>query len=58
MGDVHAFFGWLGLRQLNFIKVKVVVDGRLITAQNPASGKAVGEAVLAALLGTSTSASD
>jgi putative intracellular protease/amidase len=37
------------------MKVKVVVDGRLITGQNPASGKAVGEAVLAALLGTSTS---
>ncbi|RXW17446.1 hypothetical protein EST38_g8416 [Candolleomyces aberdarensis] len=32
--------------------VKVVVDGQLITGQNPASGKAVGEAVLAALLGT------
>jgi putative intracellular protease/amidase len=30
---------------------KLVVDGRLITGQNPASGAAVGEAIVAALQG-------
>ena len=30
-------------------QAKLVVDGRLITGQNPASGTAVGEAIVAAL---------